>query len=322
VSSFTSERTRLILVEGLSGSGKSILAHALARQLEYNGISADWYHEGPPNPVTVAFEGDTDVGEWMDVAREKWCAFVDKRAGVDGVAILDATLLCNLIESLVASQVDLETILCFAREISALVEPLRPVLVYLHVGDTTAAFQENFANRGEDFREHAIAYVSKTSFGRSTDLTGDAAVYALAIDFVRTVDHVFDCWPLEKLRLNGTSPHQSGNIDEVMAALGLACRPEERDLGEEAVLYQGSYKDDESGREFTIRADKGHLSVNLWFDVNSSLVRTGIARLSPEGFPFDLEFDVGPSGQMETVEVVGRDISYLGLVGTVARRIE
>ena len=37
--------SKLIIVEGLTGSGKSIMAHFNARQLQYNGIPVNWVHE-------------------------------------------------------------------------------------------------------------------------------------------------------------------------------------------------------------------------------------------------------------------------------------
>ena len=46
--------SKLILVEGLTGSGKSIMAHMIARQLRHNGISATWIHEGElPHPLGI-----------------------------------------------------------------------------------------------------------------------------------------------------------------------------------------------------------------------------------------------------------------------------
>ncbi|NOR44359.1 MAG: hypothetical protein GQ534_02145 [Candidatus Delongbacteria bacterium] len=38
-------KTKLIIVEGIAGSGKSTTAHYIARQLEKNEIKAKWYYE-------------------------------------------------------------------------------------------------------------------------------------------------------------------------------------------------------------------------------------------------------------------------------------
>ena len=49
--------SKLIIVEGLTGSGKSIMAHFIARQLQYNRIPASWVHEGEEtHPILMDIE--------------------------------------------------------------------------------------------------------------------------------------------------------------------------------------------------------------------------------------------------------------------------
>ena len=51
--------TKLILVDGITGSGKSTTAQFIARQLEKNGIKARWYNELEiGNPLHVKNENN------------------------------------------------------------------------------------------------------------------------------------------------------------------------------------------------------------------------------------------------------------------------
>ena len=69
--------SKLILVEGLTGSGKSIMAHFIARQLQYNGIPATWIHEGEdPHPILMDVESTID--DYMVEMRRRWTAYVDQ----------------------------------------------------------------------------------------------------------------------------------------------------------------------------------------------------------------------------------------------------
>ena len=62
--------SKLIIVEGLTGSGKSIMAHFIARQLEYNGIPASWVHEGEePHPILMDVE--SSIESFMAEMRKK-----------------------------------------------------------------------------------------------------------------------------------------------------------------------------------------------------------------------------------------------------------
>ena len=42
-------KTKLILVDGISGSGKSTTAHFIHRQIEKNGIKVKWFYEQEDN---------------------------------------------------------------------------------------------------------------------------------------------------------------------------------------------------------------------------------------------------------------------------------
>jgi adenylylsulfate kinase-like enzyme len=62
-----------ILVEGLTGSGKSTMAHFIARQLNYNGIAASWLHEGEiSHPVLIDMDGS--IESYMAKVRANWVA--------------------------------------------------------------------------------------------------------------------------------------------------------------------------------------------------------------------------------------------------------
>ena len=80
---------KLIIVEGLSGSGKSIMAHFIARQLQHNRIDADWVHEGEvPHPVSM--EVESSIESYMAAMLEKWTAFVERLRPSSQVTVIEA----------------------------------------------------------------------------------------------------------------------------------------------------------------------------------------------------------------------------------------
>ena len=55
--------TKIIFVDGITGSGKSTITHFIARQLEQNGIKARWFHEeeeGNPFWLLDRIKDETD----------------------------------------------------------------------------------------------------------------------------------------------------------------------------------------------------------------------------------------------------------------------
>ena len=96
--------SRLIIVEGLTGSGKSIMAHFIARQLQYCGIPASWVHEGAvPHPILIDL--DTSIVQYMAEIRANWIAYIDQIGSAPEVRVIEASFFNNLLETLMAHQV-------------------------------------------------------------------------------------------------------------------------------------------------------------------------------------------------------------------------
>lgn len=56
--------TKLILVDEIPGTGKSTVAHFIARQLEKNGIKAKWFHEADnEHPLGVELKEKSEVNQ-------------------------------------------------------------------------------------------------------------------------------------------------------------------------------------------------------------------------------------------------------------------
>src|SRR5512142_3091122 len=102
--------SKQIVVEGLTGSGKSIMAHFIARQLQYNGIPASWVHEGEePHPILIDVK--SSIEDYMTEMQSRWAAYVGKIESSDEVRVVEACFFNNFIESLLAHNVDRHRIL-------------------------------------------------------------------------------------------------------------------------------------------------------------------------------------------------------------------
>ena len=98
---------RLILVEGLTGSGKSTTAHFIARQLQANQFPAGWIHEGElAHPVLIDVE--TTIEQYMADTRDRWTAFAQQIAQSPEVVVVEASFLNNLIETVIRSDRGIE----------------------------------------------------------------------------------------------------------------------------------------------------------------------------------------------------------------------
>lgn len=80
----------------------------------------------------------------------------------------------------------------------------------------------------------------------------------------------------------------------------------------------GVYRDTTSGRTFTVQYENGKLLINIFLQVKTPLVPKTKGVFYTEGWYFEICFKRDESGQVERLEIGGKDIDYLALVGTVA----
>ena len=90
--------TKLILVDGITGSGKSTTAHFIARQMEKNGIKVKWYYEVEKDHPLLEIDKNKDESDEDHSKRvlveypQKWIDFVNKIKNDDYTYIVESYL--------------------------------------------------------------------------------------------------------------------------------------------------------------------------------------------------------------------------------------
>jgi hypothetical protein len=134
--------SRLVLVEGLPGAGKSTTAQHLVLHAGRHGHRARWaYEEEAGHPVTGSYYPSA-----APLAR--WAAFVRAARDADELIVLESALLQWPIMALLRHDLAPEAILAAVGEITVLLAPLDPLLVYLSLPDVEAAVRAIGAQRG------------------------------------------------------------------------------------------------------------------------------------------------------------------------------
>jgi thymidylate kinase len=310
--------SKLIIVEGLTGSGKSIMAHFIARQLQYNGIPASWVHEGEePHPILM--DVGSSIEGYMDEMRERWAAYVDQVELSGEVRVVEASFFNNLIESLLAYNVDRPKILQYGDELQALIEPLNPTLVYLVQEDVDRALERNFKGRGKGFRNYVIRYATDTPFAKQRGWEGYEGMVMFWREFVTVTDELFQRYRIRKLKIDNSAGNWDDYNRQVLEYLSIPLIPEQGVSQSEAIKLIGVYKD-RSGKEFTVHYEDGELTINLFLNVRTRLVRRAEQVFLAEGWHFEISFESDGLSGASVMRIGGRDVDYLSLVGTVANK--
>jgi hypothetical protein len=309
--------SKFIIVEGLTGSGKSCMAHFIARQLQYNGIAASWVHEGEiPHPFLIDL--DTSIERYMIEIRANWLAYVDQVGSSTEVRVVEACFFNNLLETLLANKVGTPQILQFAVELQMYSEPLNPTLIYLVQEDVEHALERNFNRRGTDFRNFVIDLATSTPLAKDRGWEGDAGMLQYWQAFVALTDNLFKRFPGRKLKIDNTAGNWDNYNRQVMECLSIPLTPERGVSQSEAMGLIGVYNDRRNGKEFTVHYRDGELTINLFLDVKTRLVRGAEKVFMAEGWHFEISFELDSLSRASVMRIGGRDVDYLRLVGTVA----
>jgi hypothetical protein len=311
--------SKLIIVEGLTGSGKSIMAHFIARQLQVNGIPADWVHEGEvPHPILLDVE--SSIEDYMAAMRDRWAAYARQGGLSEQVMVVEACFFNNLIEFLLAYNVDRPKIVRYAEELQALIEPLNPTLIYLVQEDLEKALERSFQDRGQEFMDYVIRYATDTPLARRRGWQGYQGMVRFWQEFVALTDELFQRCRIRKLKIDNSAGSWADYNLQVLGCLSIPLIAEGGVSPAEALELVGVYKDRKSDKQFTVRHEDGELTINLFLDVRTKLVRCMEKGFITEGWHFEVGFESDGLSGASVIKIGGRDVDYLTLVGTVADR--
>lgn len=168
------EMTRLILVEGLQGCGKTTISKFVSDELTCRGFPCTWCEEAAKHPIGMQYmlEKYDGVDDYMSKATVRWSAFAAEACKTDHVTVMDGRLLMCPVAGLLRHDVEAGEIHSFIRELSATTSSLGPVLVYLHSPDYPLVYSAMCRRRGKRTRQIYVERNDKSPYAKSRALQG------------------------------------------------------------------------------------------------------------------------------------------------------
>lgn len=213
--------SRLVLVEGMPGSGKSTTACRIATELQRNGYVSVLYQEREPDhPLNVGGDqhpSGTCTGEelyrayspgaFIKESLERWESFVAKALSEKSIAVLDSYPFQNSVRVLLQLDASFERISEYTRQVEALVAPLDPVLIYLKSDDPVKAFCDTCEKRGVEWTNYVAAVVATCPYAQARGLRGASGVAELLTAYKTLSDMLLEQSGVTKLVLEGCHNH-------------------------------------------------------------------------------------------------------------------
>jgi len=291
--------TKIIFVDGISGSGKSTTAHFIARQIEKNGHKVRWfYEEEDDHPLAEMVqnkdESDTDFAQRiLKDYPQKWIDFVNKVKDDDCIYIVESFLFQNIIFTPLAINIDKQTIKEFVHKLCSIAACMNPVVIHFHQQDIEAAVRANWQRRGKRWKDMIVSIAVNNLFCTSRGLAGETGSIKVWQEESLIANEIFKELTFPKIQLENSKHDWSNYRKQILDFLELQKFDE--------LLYDSSFEK-YCGNYFGVKIHvrDNRLCADLFW-VNLKMMPVGEDEFIVEGFPIRLKFITDADNQINSL---------------------
>lgn len=214
---------KLVIVEGIMGSGKSTTTLNMAKRLEESGIPAIGITEGvAPHPIRFDWEEPWDEMPPAKLAKAsigKWRSYVDSALSSQRVSIVDGQLFHGNLTSLLLLEADADLIFAVCQEIVGIIRPLGPLLIYFRQDDIDSAIRVVAAERGPAWVNYQVDWKLGSPYARRRSLAGLDGLIALYREYRTLTDRLFAVLDIPKISIESSRQEWATYEDTIDRAL-------------------------------------------------------------------------------------------------------
>jgi hypothetical protein len=223
-------RHRLVITEGIMGSGKTTTTRFLAKRLQDDKRRALAVHEGTdPHPVRATDDLEHWFQPWLDTtpARlaqrsiEKWTVFVETMQADATVPVVDGQLFHGDLTNLFLMEAEVSDIAGYVQTLAKVIAPLNPFVLYFRQEDVAQAIRVVCAERGAKWQDYQIDWKLAAPYCVRRKLSGIEGLIDLYRDYRRLTDQLFDELPLAKLAIENGGRDWPRYQAQILRALAL-----------------------------------------------------------------------------------------------------
>lgn len=316
--------TRLILLEGITGTGKSTTAQNLFVQLHSEKKSPKWFHEeenGHPlyyPDWNIQWIRTTDkLSEFINNWPHQWKSlygYCNKN-----ILILTSYLFQDGARVLFANNMDKEFVFEFVKNIVESIKDLKPVVIFLYTRDTVKTLENLWIKRGRAWMKYIYGVDEQTPFAKSRNLKGTTASMILWGKFQNLCREMFQFLDIEKIEIDVTDCHWKEYQERISKKLELDTYIYPSVDLDHSESYCGFFiSNKHETLSCRIRLDNGAFVCDfIWPDLK--LIPQTKTRFWIQSFPLQFVFSNNTAGKYETIVIEGADI--YGLNGRVFKRV-
>jgi hypothetical protein len=257
--------TKLILLDGMTGAGKSTAAQRLWLHLERQGNAARWFYEHDAchpiwqtdERVRMAEAGVLDPAFVEEVLLLRWRNLAHECCAMDNVTILDGTFFHSTVGHLLAMNVPDRVIIEHVRAVDAAIAETAPALVYFRQRDIAQALSATFRDRqADDYADILVQYVGQTPYGKKIGLSDPVGLVGFYEHWARLVDLLLRQLGIARLVVDRQVGDWGVHERQLTDFLGLPPIGDFAVRIEEPRRFIGRYRDTNSSDELVVAANE------------------------------------------------------------------
>jgi thymidylate kinase len=318
--------TRLVLLEGVPGSGKSTMGQFLAGELSAQGIPHRWWYEEEQAHPLYVFQDPASLQRVLDdlaggkshqviaAALDKWRDLATTIASDDAIVVLDSCLLGYLTWTLFAFDVPIAEIRAYLGQVEQILQSLSPRLIYLYQADLAQALRIICERRGGQTRERLIRNATQSPYGRRAGLQGFEGMVAYWAAYRQVTDAAWQATGFATLAIETGAGDWPTYQRQARAFLDLPPRPTAPTLSPDLGRFVGTYvQRDTAGAvrcTVTVQLEGDRLVIDglpqVW--PRTGLMATAANAFAIDSFPWSVVFATDRTGAVERMIVSGPEL--------------
>jgi len=200
--------SKLILIEGLPGAGKTTSATHLGKYFQQQEITCRWYLEtDDSHPIDCLNLKLADLGEILPLM---WAEFVEQALQERIVTIFESRLWQNTALFMFMSEYPIDEIIKVHQLVWKELTPLSPALIYLYQDDIEIALNRLYTLRDKDLIAKDIQATSQNPWFRARSLNNFEGWVQFFTEWQTVAGQLYSDWPFRKIKVK--NPHDDWDI--------------------------------------------------------------------------------------------------------------
>jgi len=218
---------KIVLIDGMCGTGKSTTAQILGRQLSLHSLPYRWLHEEiAEHPIRKdefsigALNTQEGMNSNIQEMLNRWHLFVERVLASGEIFIIEGCFIHAIDRYFAQSACNIEQTLQYFSKVSDILLKVDTLFVYLRSQNVRKTLGHVFPIRGDWWKE-LILVPSEEKFFDITELQNEDSVYNSWELFQEISDKVYDIYHGDKIRIDVSVGTWTENPKKVLGFMGL-----------------------------------------------------------------------------------------------------